>query len=258
MKKIRLQILKENQCFPNLKKSKKKTEPIGGTASQYAQNENLKEDDQGDDLTKIEKKKIEEIEVNENDIEAHSRDQLVDMLEETVKEQDISLIKKKVSNIKVNFLKLNKIYREKKRDEFIKNGGNLEEYIPEVDKVEEKFKTLFDVYKQNKARFNKSQEELKLKNLELKKQILEDLKALNNSEETLKNTYDEFKLLQEKWKEIGIVPQAEINNLWQSYHFLIEMFFDKVKINKELRDLDLKKNLELKVELCEKNRRIIT
>ncbi|MCK5839119.1 MAG: DUF349 domain-containing protein, partial [Bacteroidales bacterium] len=67
-----------------------------------------------------------------------------------------------------------------------------------------------------------------------------------------RKTYDEFKALQERWKEIGMVPKNEVNNLWQSYHFLVEKFFDRVKINKELKDLDLKKNLERKIELCEK------
>ena len=93
---------------------------------------------------------------------------------------------------------------------------------------------------------------MKHKNLEAKKIILEELKALIDSEESLKKTYDEFKVLQDKWKDIGMVPKNEVNNLWQSYHFLVEKFFDKVKINKELRDLDLRKNLELKIELCEK------
>jgi len=217
-------------------------------------------------VKKIKKEKIVPVEDDDNlseisyddvDIDSYSREQIVEALAEIVNESDITLIKKKITSLKVAFLRENKIVREKKREEFIATGGNIDEYVTVLDDVEEKFKALFDVYKQNKAKFNKSQEELKLQNLELKKQILEELKVLNNSEETLKKTYDEFKILQERWKEIGIVPQAEINNLWQSYHFLVEMFFDKVKINKELRDLDLRKNLELKVELCEKTEELL-
>ncbi|MCF8332476.1 MAG: DUF349 domain-containing protein, partial [Bacteroidales bacterium] len=83
------------------------------------------------------------------------------------------------------------------------------------------------------------------------------LRELINSEETLKKTYDDFKALQEKWKEIGMVPKSEVNELWKNYHFLVEKFFDKVKINKELRDLDLKKNLEQKIELCERAEELI-
>ena len=198
-----------------------------------------------------------EPEPKEESFNEFTREMLVDALAETVNELDVSKIKKKVAFIKVAFLRENKVIRDKKREAYIAGGGNPDKYEHVFDGTEEKFKVLFDVYKQNKARFNKSQEELKLKNLELKKQILEELKELNNSEETLKKTYDEFKLLQDRWKEIGIVPQTEINNLWQSYHFLVEMFFDKVKINKELRDLDLRKNLELKVELCEKTEELL-
>ncbi|MCP4553439.1 MAG: DUF349 domain-containing protein [Bacteroidetes bacterium] len=189
--------------------------------------------------------------------EEFTRDQLLVALEEIVKETDISLIKYKVSLIKVAFLKQSKIQKDKDKSVFIKEGGDPDDFNTHSDSLDDKFKLLFDVYKQNKTRFNKSQEELKLKNLELKKEILEELKALNNSEETLKKTYDDFKLLQERWKEIGMVPQGELNNLWQNYHFLVEMFFDKVKINKELRDLDLKKNMELKIALCEKTEELL-
>ena len=103
-----------------------------------------------------------------------------------------------------------------------------------------------------KRRLREEEERMKQENLTLKQAALEELRQLIDSEESLKTTYDEFKKLQEKWKEIGAVPKNEVNNLWQNYHFLVEKFFDKVKINKDLRDLDLKKNLELKIELCEK------
>ena len=78
------------------------------------------------------------------------------------------------------------------------------------------------------------------------------MKQLIASEETLKKTYDDFRALQDKWKGIGPVPATENANLWNNYHFLVEKFFDKVNINRELRDLDMKKNLDAKIELCEK------
>jgi len=103
-----------------------------------------------------------------------------------------------------------------------------------------------------KRRQREEEERIRQENLKLKLAALDDLRKLIDSEESLKTTYDEFKKLQEKWREIGAVPKNEVNNLWQNYHFLVEKFFDKVKINKDLRDLDLKKNLEAKIELCEK------
>ncbi|MDR1951255.1 MAG: DUF349 domain-containing protein [Bacteroidales bacterium] len=103
-----------------------------------------------------------------------------------------------------------------------------------------------------KRRLREEEERIKQENLKFKLAALDELRKLIESEESLKTTYDEFKKLQEKWREIGAVPKNEVNNLWQNYHFLVEKFFDKVKINKDLRDLDLKKNLEAKIELCEK------
>lgn len=181
-----------------------------------------------------------------------SREELVLLLEETVVEGDINAIKKKVALIKVAFLKINKEEKDKKFEEFIASGGDKLKYDNSGDELEQKFNESFAIYKQKRHIFLEEQEKQKIKNLESKKIILEELKALIDSEESLKKTYDEFKSLQDKWKEIGMVPKNEVNNLWQSYHFYVERFFDKVKINKELRDLDLKKNLELKMELCEK------
>ena len=102
------------------------------------------------------------------------------------------------------------------------------------------------------------QEAQKQRNLVAKQQILEELRTLiDKDEETLKQTYDEFNSIQEKWKGIGEVPREQMNDLWQNYHFLIEQFFNKVKINKELRMLDLKRNLEQKIQLCERAEELI-
>jgi hypothetical protein len=92
----------------------------------------------------------------------------------------------------------------------------------------------------------------KIRNYELKKQILEELKQLIESEETLQKTWEDFKRLQQQWKEIGQVPPNQSQDLWNSFNHLVDMFLDKVKINRELRDLDYKKNLEAKIEICEK------
>ncbi|MCK4360956.1 MAG: DUF349 domain-containing protein, partial [Bacteroidales bacterium] len=201
-----------------------------------------------------EEKKPEEVIEN---YEQLTKEQLVELLEATVKEPDVTSIKTKIALIKVAFLKINKIEKDRQLEKYIAEGGVEEDYSPPEDQLEERFKLSFSIYKQNKAKYNQEQEKLKQDNLEKKKQILEELKVLISSEETLKKTYDEFKILQGRWKEIGMVPQGEINNLWQSYHFLVEKFFDKVKINKELRDLDLKKNLESKIKLCEKTEELL-
>ena len=128
------------------------------------------------------------------------------------------------------------------------NDENASEKIDENDSEDAEHAKI----NAEKRRLREEEERIRQDNLKLKLAALEDLRKLIDSEESLKTTYDEFKKLQEKWREIGAVPKNEVNNLWQNYHFLVEKFFDKVKINKDLRDLDLKKNLEAKIELCEK------
>lgn len=194
----------------------------------------------------------EENEMTTFDFSGYNKLQLVELLEETVQNDDVVSIKAKVSAIKVEFLKLNKEDIDRERDEFIANGGNQLEYQHNDDPLEVRFKAAFNIFKKNKAKYNDELERQKLDNLETKKQILEDLKVLIASEETLKKTYDEFRALQEKWNTSGQVPATEATNMWSNYHFYVEQFYNKVKINRELRDLDLKKNLEAKIQLCEK------
>ena len=188
----------------------------------------------------------------EVDYDRLNKQELVEMLEEVVREKDITLIKEKVAKIKLAFYRLNKEEINHQKQVFLAGGGKEEEFQHVPDPLEKRFDEAFAIYRHNRAKYTEELEHEKQQNLKKKFEILEELKQLIASEETLKKTYDEFKRLQEKWKEIGVVPANELNNLWQNYHFLVEKFFDKVRINKELRDLDLKKNLEQKLALCEK------
>lgn len=120
------------------------------------------------------------------------------------------------------------------------------------DELEGRFNKAFQLYKDNKAKFIEALEEQKLKNLATKNRIIEGLKNLVETESNLKTLNDKFKEFQEEWKNVGPVPQAESTNLWQNYHFYVEKFFDILRMNKEARMIDLKKNLESKLELCEK------
>ncbi len=210
--------------------------------------EEEKEDSEEDD---------EEDEENEAIYQSLSRAELVEHLEALVQEPDIQAIKVKMALIKVAYIHKEKEELQAQFDSFLKDGGVPEDYTPEADALSGRFIAATNIYREKRQRFNEELEKEKLANLEAKKKILEDLKVLINSEETLKKTYDEFKALQEQWRHIGMVPKNEINQLWQNYHFLVEKFFDKVKINKELKDLDLKKNLERKIELCEKTEELL-
>jgi hypothetical protein len=191
------------------------------------------------------------ISIAEENFEEYNREQLLNSLQKLVQEGDVNVIKSQVALIKVAFLKISKEEKQQRLERFLAEGGKKEEFVAD-DMTDEQFNAAFNIYKEKKSKYNEEFEKQKLLNLEAKNQILEELKTLVNSEETLKKTYDEFRLLQDRWKQIGMVPKNEINGLWQNYHFLVEKFFDKVKINKELKDLDLKKNLENKIALCEK------
>ena len=183
-----------------------------------------------------------------------SKEELVEALEALVQHDDIGYIRKHIGLIKVAFR--NHI-KEHSVSEYEKNISKItdsdSEDLPEiVDELVVRFDKAFGIYKQKKSVYDQALEKQKHDNLKEKEAILEELRQLIESEEELKKTYDVYKELQEKWREIGPVPQSANNTLWNNYHFLVEKFFDKVKINKELRDLDLKKNLEAKTELCEK------
>lgn len=177
---------------------------------------------------------------------------LVELLEETVKNADVQAIKDKVAAIRLHFNKLNKEDLENEMQRFMQDGGTEDSFQHIEDPLEQRFNEAFGIFKANRAKMNEDLEKQKMDNLVKKQEILEELKAIIASDETLKKTYDDFRTLQDRWKEIGPVPATENSNLWNTYHFLVEQFFDKVRIGRELRDLDMKKNLESKIELCEK------
>jgi hypothetical protein len=194
----------------------------------------------------------EEIEKEENFSEFELED-LVSRLIELVNEaEDILSIKDKVAAIKSNYIQKIKAYKQEVYDKFIEDGGNEEEYKSVELPFEANYKEAFNIYKTKRSSYLKKLEQEKEANLIKKEELLDKLREMIKSDEPLKKTYDEFKNLQEQWREIGMIPQGKVKNLWENYHFLVDQFFDKVQISRELRDLDLRKNLEEKVKLAEK------
>lgn len=194
----------------------------------------------------------EELIEESNELATLNKLQLVEMLEETVKESDIQAIKDKVAAIRLHFNKLNKEDIDNELEQFLQGGGDADSFQHAEDPLEQRFNAAFGIFKANRAKQNEDLENQKQENLSKKQAILEELKQIIASDESLKKTYDDFRSLQDRWKEIGSVPSSENSNLWNTYHFLVEKFFDKVRIGRELRDLDMKKNLDAKIELCEK------
>ena len=194
----------------------------------------------------------EELVEDNTDLDGLNKLQLVEMLEELVQDSDVQNIKDKVAAIRLHFNKLNKEDMDNELDQFLQGGGEAESFQHVEDPIEQRFNAAFGIFKANRAKQNEDMEKQKVENLAKKQAILEELKEIIASDDSLKKTYDDFRGLQDRWKEIGPVPAAENSNLWNNYHFLVEKFFDKVRIGRELRDLDMKKNLDAKIELCEK------
>jgi hypothetical protein len=193
------------------------------------------------------------IEEEEEDFSEMDMESLVNRLIELVNgTEDILSIKDKVAAIKGNYIRKIKEYKQEVYDKFIENGGNEDDYKSVELPFENNYKEAFKIYKEKRATQLKKIEAEKEANLEKKEALLEQLRLMIKSDESLKKTYDEFKKLQEQWREIGMIPQGKVKNLWENYHFLVDQFFDKVKISHELRDLDLRKNLEAKIKLAEK------
>lgn len=121
----------------------------------------------------------------------------------------------------------------------------------------EKFYDLYKLFKEKRITAAKQIEVDREKNLQIKLQLIEELKELVQKEEALNKTFQEFKDIQERWRNTGLVPQNRVNDLLETYHHHVENFYNYIKINKELRDLDLKRNLDAKINLCEEAEKLV-
>lgn len=192
----------------------------------------------------------------EVDYTNQSREELLNSLKELMQE-DVTHIRTRVAGIKATFAAANKELQKVAFEEFLAAGGNKDDYKTEDDALAEAFRKVYNEYRERRQKHTDEVEAQKQKNLEQKRTILDELKNLIEGDDTMKKAYDDFNALQERWKAIGEVPRESVDDLWQNYHFLIEQFFNKVKINKELKMLDMKKNLEQKIVLCEKAEELI-
>lgn len=180
------------------------------------------------------------------------KNQLIDALKKLAENDDINAVKDDVESIKSYYYKLHKAEIAEQKAKFLEAGNQEKDFKADADPTEEIFKELYGAYREKRNKLAQEAENQKLENLKIKYEIISGIEKLVNSQETLNKTFDEFKILQKRWHETGLVPQSEVKKLWESYNYNVEKFYDFVKINKELRDLDLKKNTELKILLCEK------
>ena len=178
--------------------------------------------------------------------------ELVSTLQKTVTSDMKMALSKNVETIKTAFYK--KLSKEK-ADAMQKLTEMADTALDAVGSpfaaIEEGFKSVYNEYKKERADFNEKQEKEREHNLELKQKVIDDLKELLDKQEDVNATFPAFREIQNRWREIGPVPATAFRNLNETYQLYVERFYDMVQINRELRDLDFKKNLEVKEKFCE-------
>jgi len=194
----------------------------------------------------------EDVELPLVDYSGYSKKDLVETLTLLVENRYPSEIKGDVDRIKGLFYKKLKQEDEERKNKFLEGGGKIEDYRVWVDPEEARVKLMLEKFREKKSSHSKVQDAEKNENLKKKYDIIDRIKDLVNREESINKTFQEFRSLQNEWYNIGVVPQSALKDLWENYHHSVELFYSYIKINKELRDLDLKKNQEQKIQLCEK------
>lgn len=216
--------------------------------------EDKAKDSEGDEQTSLPEEfhDLDDIVLPPVDYSGYTKNELVDTLSLIIENRAPAEIRDDVDRIKVFFYKKLRHESEERKKKFLEEGGKLEEYKVWVDPLDYRVKELLEKYRERKNDYNKVQETEKVENLSKKYDIIDKIKDLVNREESINKTFHDFRALQNDWHSIGVVPQSSLKDLWENYHHSVEIFYDYIKINKELRDLDLKRNLEAKVALCEK------
>ena len=159
--------------------------------------------------------------------------------------------KDEVDYLKTAFYKLHIAEREAKLKAYLEAGGDPEQYQITPDELEEHFKAEMGIIKEKRAKLFKEQEAEKQENLTKKLAIIDKIKTMITTPDEANKNYQEFKTLQQQWREIKNVPAEKANELWRNYQLYVEQFYDMLRLNSEAREYDFKKNLELKTSLCE-------
>ena len=188
------------------------------------------------------------------DLSSLSMEELITELENLCEIQNPYSVSKKSEEIKTLFYK--SLKSENNIEDISEEDSDEDEEKKTLHPLEVKFKNVNNKFRKIKSDYRKNREKEENKNLIIKENIISDIDKLSKEEESLKVTFEKFKNYQKKWNNTGHVPITKSNDLWQNYHHHIELFYDYIKINKELRDLDFKKNLEQKTIICEKSEKL--
>ncbi len=217
-------------------------------------------------LAEIDEENAEDAEDSENqqrhqipilDYHSMSMENLVGELQRLVRNEKVQAIKKHVDGIKYEFDQKFQEFIDGKKQDFVANGGNeIDFHYNSVTKRQ--FNEVFSDYREKRNQYYKNLENTLKENLSKRLEIIEELKGLVNVEEDINTTYANFKSIQERWRNAGPVPRTQYNDVWRTYRHHMEIFYDFLHLNRELRDLDFKHNLEEKTKLVEKAEALAT
>src|SRR5690606_15223328 len=242
------------------------SEKVVSTANEGAENSSAEADDAHDpkprtqdleakaeeeDHAEKEEDDDHEDEDQQVDYSNYSKKQLVEVLAALTKEDNINKIERVLKEVKPHYDELRNAEREKALEKFIAEGGDEADFAYKPDELDIKFDADYGLLKERRSKHFASIEKQKDDNLAAKNQLLEQLRKLVDDEETTASL-DELKKIQSDWKKIGQVPAGQVKTLWANYNALLDRFYDNRSIYFELKELDRKKNLEAKLELCER------
>lgn len=244
----------------NTEEPKSETTPSEAKDTEKESKPSEQSNDSNDAIDEIDESNAEDAEDSENEkrhyipmLDYHSMplENLVGELQRLVKNEKVQAIGRHVSAIKYEFDQKFQEFIEQKKEEFVSKGGN------EIDfrynsVAKRQFNEVYSDYREKRDQYYKQLEQNLKNNLHNRLQIIEELKGLIDVEEDINTTYNNFKELQERWKNAGPIPRTNYNDVWRTYHHHMEIFYDFLHLNRELRDLDFKHNLEEKQKLVER------
>ena len=179
-----------------------------------------------------------------------TKEEILDRLTELVN-SPVESSRTEVDILKQSYYKIRRAEFEESKKAFLAEGGEEKDFNMPEDEAENKLKELLAAYKEKRAAVLAEEEKTKAGNYAIKLTLIERLKILTESQDDFNKLYNDFKEIQQQWKEAKDVPSEHVNELWKNYQLYSEKFYDIIKINNQFRDYDFKKNLELKTALCE-------
>ena len=183
--------------------------------------------------------------------ELKTKEDVMTRLTQLAAAEAVEISREEIALLKQRFYAIRKLEQEAELAAHLAAGKDAESFIPALDTTEEDFKNLMNTVRERKAAQAAAEEEERKQNLARKLALIEELRTISADTDNVNRAFPRVKEIQAEFKEIGEVPPTEATDLWKDYQGAMEQFYDQLKVNKDLRDYDFRKNLELKTLLCE-------